>query len=477
MSQVCPSSSHQLVAATVAFRRARRKFPKNFGLRCNSEETTKLDKTESVSGNEETNDQENLPLPSRTCSNGRSNRVEMKTLWNDECGESASVKENLVQKPIICSCCRKRNDQCSAGDTLDVVPSKEYNGITKKCEFSKSDQLENCDTKPMRGSTADSRNSDRCHSSCSRSGRGNSKETSTKLGSVNLLYDRDQGEVDNVKYSGSFEKRNCNTTDHDCNAAERDYTAVHRNPGCTFSAQKDNSPSSNSSRTHNFHCAKHSTFDLLRPHRDCCHQNRHRCCHSHSHCHHCCSNEHTSCSSKQTNLAPDIYLCSSSSSNCRSCCHEEHTKRDAICNHNCHAKETEKAFRIQEQNDEDLDDAVGTINHKDSLCILVEKYKTNKRCKHRPYFGDSEFSDERIKDESNKSCTSETTCQMDELAKQREKYPSGNNCRPPMGKTCRHGFLQIFREDDCSQIKNLKSRLIKAGTCCSAKGTPWRHTF
>lgn len=29
---LCPSSSHQLVAAAIAFRRARRKFPKDFGL-------------------------------------------------------------------------------------------------------------------------------------------------------------------------------------------------------------------------------------------------------------------------------------------------------------------------------------------------------------------------------------------------------------------------------------------------------------
>lgn len=43
MSEICPSSSHQLVAAAIAFRRARRKFPKNYGLCCNSEEMTKFD--------------------------------------------------------------------------------------------------------------------------------------------------------------------------------------------------------------------------------------------------------------------------------------------------------------------------------------------------------------------------------------------------------------------------------------------------
>lgn len=34
---LCPSSSHQLVAAAIAFRRARRKFPKDFGLESRAE--------------------------------------------------------------------------------------------------------------------------------------------------------------------------------------------------------------------------------------------------------------------------------------------------------------------------------------------------------------------------------------------------------------------------------------------------------
>lgn len=34
---LCPSSSHQLVAAAIAFRRARRKFPKDFGLESSTE--------------------------------------------------------------------------------------------------------------------------------------------------------------------------------------------------------------------------------------------------------------------------------------------------------------------------------------------------------------------------------------------------------------------------------------------------------
>lgn len=119
-----------------------------------------LNQTESVSVNEEATDQEDAVLSSRKCTNGRSNCAEAKAFWGDECEESVSIKENLPQKPIICSCCRKRNEaakaneptnafkaryQCSAGDTLDIVPSKEYNEIMRKGDLTKSEQLEKYD--------------------------------------------------------------------------------------------------------------------------------------------------------------------------------------------------------------------------------------------------------------------------------------------------------------------------------------------
>ncbi|XP_026671435.1 uncharacterized protein LOC108627514 [Ceratina calcarata] len=475
MSQVCPSSSHQLVAATVAFRRARRKFPKNYGLCCNVEETTKSEKTESVSENEDQNEQETSQFSSGKCSNGRPHRVvEAKILWNDECGENGSIKENFLQKPIICSCCRKRN-QCSAGDTLDIVPSKEYNGIAKKTEVSKSDQLENCDTKTMRSFVMESVNFGRARSSCSHPQRRSLKESSVKLGSVNLLYDRDQNEVDNVKSTDSPERRKCTTENRDSNTEGRVYKSINHNSRCTFAMQKDNS--SSNSRSCN-HCVKHSNLDLLRP-RQGCHQSRHRCCHSH-HCHHCCENE-CGCSSKETRLNSETCLCAAKNTNNHTRrCRQEHGTRDTICSCNYCAKDSEKISAMQELNDEELDDSVGTINHKDSLCILVEKYKANKKCKHKSYFGEAELANERVKDECNKSFTSETTCQMDEInvtGKRGGKYSNNINCRASMGKACRHECRQIFREGERNDFKNLKSRLIKTGTCYSAKGTPWRHTF
>lgn len=190
-------------------------------------------------------------------------------------------------------------------------------------------------------------------------------------------------------------------------------------------------------------------------------------------------------SSKEKRLASDTCLCSSNnSSNLRSCNRNDHTViRESTCN-NCHGKDSEKALTMQEQNDEELDDSVATINHKDSLCILVEKYKTNKKCKHKAYFNGVEFTDER-KDECDKSFSSET-CQLDENGKQGgNKYSGYDNSRfrdnrgaPIRKPPCRYGDCgQMFKEGDTNQFKNLKSRLIKSGNYCSAKGTPWRHTF
>ncbi|KAK1119884.1 hypothetical protein K0M31_012957 [Melipona bicolor] len=176
-----------------------------------------------------------------------------------------------------------------------------------------------------------------------------------------------------------------------------------------------------------------------------------------------------------------IVVTTSAANSRRNCCHKEHAAtRESVCNHSCCAKNSEKISTVQEQNDEELDDSVGSINHKDSLCILVEKYK---KCKHKAVDA-GEYRCERAKDECcDKSFTSETSCQLDEIVKQGDKYSSGNKCRSrdnrraSMGRTCRHGCGPIFREGECNQFKNLKSRLIKTGTCCSAKGTPWRHTF
>ncbi|KZC03921.1 PREDICTED: uncharacterized protein LOC107193835 [Dufourea novaeangliae] len=495
MSQVCPSSSHQLVAAAIAFRRARRKFPKNYGLCGNFDDSMKVDKTESVTGNEDSHEQENLPFSTRKCSNSRSSRAEAKAAWSDEIGESGSIKENLLQKPIICSCCRKRNeaakanepanvfkttDQCSAGDALDIVPSKEYNGIGKKGDPSRTEQVENSDVRMMKSFITDPGNSSRCRAPYSHSGRRSPKETSAKLDSVNLAHDDAIDQLGNVKGGSPSEKRRCNAEEYGCTGTGcRSQPRNSRSKLEFFGTEKDNS-SASIHRDCETRCSKHSNVDLLRPRRDVCHsQNSQRCCHHHNCCHHCCGEEcHSRSSKEKPRLASDTCLCSTSSIGPRACCNKGHVARESFCHRDCHPQDSERISTVQEQNDGEYDDCVGTINHKDSLCILVEKYKTSKKCKHKKYPGECQLQDDRAKDDSNKSYTSETTCQMDDNANRKQ----GDRCsdnedhrfrvnRPSLGKSCR------IREGDCNQLKNLRSRLVKTGTCCSAKGTPWRHTF
>lgn len=182
-------------------------------------------------------------------------------------------------------------------------------------------------------------------------------------------------------------------------------------------------------------------------------------------------------------MSSDTCLCSSNSTNQTCPCKKGHVESDSFCNQDCFPKDSENISAVQEQNDEEFDDSIATINHKDSLCILVEKYKANKKCKHKKYSGEADSSDDRTKDECSKSCTSEISCRMeDSVNMKREKYTDNENCqlgdnRVSIGKSCKHGCGQIFRGGDYNQFKNLRSRLVKTGICCSAKGTPWRHTF
>lgn len=408
------------------------------------------------------------------------------------------------------------------------------NNPQKPCRTFNSWFLSN-DGKAMKGFITEPRNSSRCRTSYSHSRRRSPKETSSKLDSVNLLYDRGHDEADNAKGSNSSEKRSelkfFAFLNHDqvsawiiaiislrldCNGEEysrgrKDCKSVHRSSRSKLNvcdSRKGNS-SINVSHDCDFHCVKHSIPDSLMS--DCCRsQNHHPCCHSHNHCHHCCEKHRfiennpfsarrilkfvqkiilirfsfNSYSTKdKERLTSDTCLCSSNSNNYKGCCNQDHVTYGSPCNHDCCMKELENVSGMQEQRDEEVDDCVGTIHHKDSLCILVEKYKANRKCKIKKCSDGTEISDERARDECDKSFTSETTCQLDDVnAKQREKYLDNNEHRfrenrTLIGKTCRHGCGQIFREGDYSHLKNLKSRLIKTGTCCSPKGTPWRHTF
>ncbi|XP_029163051.1 uncharacterized protein LOC114934567 [Nylanderia fulva] len=123
---LCPSSSHQLVAAAIAFRRARRKFPKDFGLESTSERISGNTKAETATSCEGSiNQAKSSSMLMRRACNSKSDHV-----YRDYDHHSYS-KDNSIN----CSCCRARNnsediselqDECSGGDAIDTVPSREH---------------------------------------------------------------------------------------------------------------------------------------------------------------------------------------------------------------------------------------------------------------------------------------------------------------------------------------------------------------
>ncbi|XP_020295593.1 uncharacterized protein LOC109860724 [Pseudomyrmex gracilis] len=150
---LCPSSSHQLVAAAIAFRRARRKFPKDFGLETTVERASgSTRKTETASSREGSINQvkSSSSLARRAC-NSRSDHVCPTSVRNHDYDYSY-CKENSIS----CSgCSRSKNggeniselrDECSGGDAIDTVPSREFavSDNDRKNEFVKLAERNSC---------------------------------------------------------------------------------------------------------------------------------------------------------------------------------------------------------------------------------------------------------------------------------------------------------------------------------------------
>ncbi|XP_014486725.1 PREDICTED: uncharacterized protein LOC106750717 [Dinoponera quadriceps] len=154
---LCPSSSHQLVAAAIAFRRARRKFPKDFGLESAVECASGCAKAETATSREGPINQARSSsslLVKRACGS-RSDHV---------CPTSARGHDYdnpyAGGNSISCSCCRNgRNgeevsalrDECSGGDAIDTVPCREREEVpatsgADKNEFAKPAERDRCET-------------------------------------------------------------------------------------------------------------------------------------------------------------------------------------------------------------------------------------------------------------------------------------------------------------------------------------------
>ncbi|KAF7396727.1 hypothetical protein HZH66_007589 [Vespula vulgaris] len=131
MSQGCPSVSHQLAAASIAFRRARKKFPKDYGVR------SKDTKTEVEWTKKNKNDQP-ASSSSAKCmiNNDKSQCFCSSSVYSDDGPRYLSAKQSLSIKQSKCTCCRHNkeyfedsarwsNDQSAVGDVLDKVSTRE----------------------------------------------------------------------------------------------------------------------------------------------------------------------------------------------------------------------------------------------------------------------------------------------------------------------------------------------------------------
>ncbi|KAG7198043.1 hypothetical protein KM043_016268 [Ampulex compressa] len=166
------------------------------------------------------------------------------------------------------------------------------------------------------------------------------------------------------------------------------------------------------------------------------------------------------------------------------CCHNEaYTKDKTLLGR---AKDFEKEFLTAEENDEEHDDSVAVINHKDSLSILAEKYKVERNLKINKFPNEHETVKDTNKGGSKASLShvvydQEVDGIIDEKnsnVKEREKSADREVSKNvENARSYRHDCDQILKEGYNNRLKNLRSRLIKKDICCSAKGTPWRHTF
>ncbi|XP_072742627.1 uncharacterized protein [Anoplolepis gracilipes] len=427
---LCPSSSHQLVAAAIAFQRARRKFPKDFGLKSTVEHISGNTKAETTTSCEGSINQAKLSstLVKRAC-NSRSDHVCPASVRNSRDYDHSYSKENSIN----CSCCRARNngddiselqDECSGGDAIDTVPSRERE------EFVASDaDHKNESVKAERNRyDAASRTTDGAkttewipqsarstfhHHHHHRKARCLSVVSYSNSDPVNLLYDSTPRERKDKVVCGDFStdkgkdyaSTSCHKTSIDLegNAEDGVDTRGHRGSGTEDAWMKLNASiphrkimeSTWQCRCEHHHPLKESVLDLLKsPCDHCCdgcHRSDHHCDCFHRHC--CCRRDN----SFSTNAKGcEMYGrgISSEKAQHKSWHDQMRGENSRLYVGQCFSKEYpgiisasrernekwEKNGNEKDDNDDnDEDGSMAVINHKDSMCILAEKYKVGRK--------------------------------------------------------------------------------------------------
>lgn len=165
----------------------------------------------------------------------------------------------------------------------------------------------------------------------------------------------------------------------------------------------------------------------------------------------------------------------------------DYSKNSDIISVACEHKD-EKREDEGEEEDESEDDNVAVINHKDSMCILVEKYKAGRRCRGRRCEDQASRSADRTgKDECNKSLTSEIIDQA-ELPESANAVPHEESsvkhvcrahcgsCGTAIANTRNRGRRHVPSEIEYERPKSPLSDLA-AARCCSARAPSCRRAF
>ncbi|XP_070161497.1 uncharacterized protein [Polyergus mexicanus] len=459
---LCPSSSHQLVAAAIAFRRARRKFPKDFGLESTVEHISGNIKAETATSCEESINQAKSSsiLVGRAC-NSRSDHVCPASVRNGCDYNHSYSKENSIS----CSCCRAKNngediselqDECSGGDAIDTVPSRERelfvaSDVDQKNESVKVAERDRCDeaSRTTDGEAAKGTKwipqSARSTFYHHRKARCPSAVSYSNSDPVNLLYDLAPGERKDKVACGDFSKdkgkdfasTSCHETciDLDGDAEDGVTSDARGRPG---PGMEDTWMKLHNSMPHRkivelawrcrceHHPRKETVLDLLKSSRDRCCDRCHRCVH------HCdCFRRHCCCRQRDSSFSTNAKGCEVCGCGVRGgkaqhkswhdqmrgensrlyvgqCCSKEYPGIISASRERSDVKRWEKNGNENDENDDnDEDGSVAVINHKDSMCILAEKYKVGRKCRGKKCEGKVRSDDRtgRERDECNKSLT------------------------------------------------------------------------
>ncbi|XP_018311405.1 uncharacterized protein [Mycetomoellerius zeteki] len=549
---LCPSSSHQLVAAAIAFRRARRKFPKNFGLESTVERASGNTKTQETTTSREgpISQVRSSSTLVRRAYNSRSDHVCPASVRNHDSDYDRSYnKENSIS----CSCYRTRNvgediselrDECSGGDAVDTVPSREREEFAssdadRKNEFVKSVDRDRCDVASRSTDDSDAvRSIERIPQSSHPTSyhhckaRCPSRPCSNVDPNVNPTCDSASCEKHDKVACGDFTgdrskelaSTSCHGTSIDLGGNAEEDIVTSDTRGHSSDVEDTWTRANTLTKSHSTHrkivdstwrcqCECHPCEDSI-PNlsRSSCDRCRDECYHRHNY--HCnCSHRHCCCPQRD-NLCINIKGCETRGSSISGEKAQHKSWRDQMRDENsrlyarqCYSKEysgiiptsregNDEEERKEKKNDdddddEDDDDSMVVINHKDSMCILAEKYKASRKWRRRRC-GNRTQSDDRTgdKDECNKSLTSEI---IDQPGSSLEIVNAVSHEGPMMRHSCRAAHCEncetvaIARtcgrvcgrhEPPEGEFDRLKSPLNEtAATRCCSNRPPCRRVF